>query len=391
MNDSWASRDSGAGGDHPRGYSGDLPIEIPLTGGGPLTASDDSPSSADDQPQSPNWRRLVGLASLGGVVIGIAVAVVVLNVGSGGDSEDGIPGSPTSTVDGFELASSITTPPTLPTSGPEVVVDPASTTSGPTGTAISPPVTTEARPVMSPTTGSLPTFQPFTGVPDSGPDSFDLEAAVARFGDDFARRSVTHIEVGEEEGTLDVTIIRDPFNNRYRLTLVSASSVREAIVDIDSELSYVLSEGSWVALPNSALVIGVAAADLADYLDRLMLGPLRPDTWAAATVQPGSTVLFPGSNSIAGSFVVELAGDLIPEWQFHAFSVVATMPGELRPERMTYLAYVDRQGDLSLVLGEAAIEDATQLITHRIETLQIPEVVLLPEPSLIRSAVDLAN
>ena len=331
------------------------------------------------------------MASLGGVVIGIAVAVVVLNVDSGGDSENDIPGAPTTTLDGVELASSITTPPTLPTSGPEVPVDPASNAPGPTGTAISPPVTTEARPVVSPTTGSLPTFQPFTGVPGSGPDSFDLEAAVARFGDDLARRSVTHIEVGEEEGTLDVTIIRDPFNNRYRLILVSAAGVREVIVDVDSELSYVLSDGSWVALPNSALVIGVAAADLADYLDRLMLGPLRPDTWAAATVQPGSTVLFPGSNSIAGSFVVELAGDLIPEWQFHALSVIATMPGELRPERMTYLAYVDHQGDLSLVLGEAAIEDATQLITHRIERLQIPEVVLLPEPSLIRPAVDLAN
>lgn len=395
MSDFWELDDTAPQGDRPPS-SPDLPgIEIPLTGGGPLAPTDGSLTASDRPPDLTNWRRVVGLASLAGAAFGIVMAIVVLNTGGDEQPESGIAGGPSTTLDGFELATSITTPPTLPGTDPASATIPA-TVPGPASersatTTDSQPETSEPVAVVSATTGSLPDYPLFTGVPEGGLDRFDLEASVARLGDDVARRSVTHIEVGPSQATLDVTIVRDPFNNRYGLSLVSEAGVREAIVDIDSGLSYLPDDANWVAIPNSGLVIGVRADELPSYLDRLMFGPLRPDTWAAATVEPGSLVFFPGTDIIARQFAVELPGGLIPEWQLHDLSVNATLPNGLRPERMTYLAYVDDQGELIRVLGEALIEDTLQLITHQLTRLHEPEIVRLPDPALIRAAVDLTG
>lgn len=395
MSDFWELDDGVPHDDRPPSRPDQPGIEIPLTGGGPLTPRGGAQTAPDDRPDPTNWRRVVGLASLAGVVAGVVVAVVVLNTGQSDEPGGGIGGGPSTTLDGFQLATSITTPPTLPGPDQGAATVPATvpgTASGqPANTLASQPETTEPVSEVSATTGSLPDYPQFTGVPTGGLDSFDLEASVARLDDDVPRRSETHIEVGPKQATLDVTIVRDPFNNRYRLWLVSEAGVREAIVDIDSGLSYLPDDGNWVAIPNSGLVIGVGADEVAGYIERLMLGPLRPDTWAAATVEPGSLVFFPGTDAIARRFQVQLPGDLIPEWQFHDLSVNATLPSELRPERMTYLAYVDDQGELSRVLGEAPIDGADQLITHQITRLSEPEIVLLPDPALIRPAVDLTG
>ena len=224
-----------------------------------------------------------------------------------------------------------------------------------------------------------------------GLDSFDLDAAVERLGDDVARRSRTHVEVGPQAATIDVTIVRDPVNNRYQLSVVSTAGTWEAIVDVDTGLSYRPVDGAWVAMPSSEVAIGIGSTALPGYLDRLMLGPLRPDTLRTATVEPGSTVFFPGTETIARQFTALMPGDGVPEWQLYDLSVVATLPAESRPHQLVYQVYVDNEGDVIRVLGDAAIEDAHQLVIHQLVRLVEPEPVLLPDPALIRPAADTSD
>lgn len=350
-------------------------IEVPLAGDGPLAERTNGP---DGDPVPPNWRKVVGLASLGGVALGIVVSVVLIGfVWNEDDPADGIAGDPSTTLDGSDVATLITTPPTL---DPLVLTPPTETAPPSRGTLDLPTTTIAPVPEDPQTSGTLPDYPRYAGIPDGGLDSFDLAAAVEALDQDVARRGETHFEVGGADNTLVITIIRDPISNRYGLTVVGFGGTREAVVDIDAGVTYVTEDAeTWVQWANSELITDVSADQLGDYFEDLLFGPVRPDTLPAATIEPLTLVFFEGSDTIAREFAVELPGDVVPEWQFYVLSPIVTLPDELRPERLNYLVYVDDQGNLSQVIGTAEVGDATQLVIHRLERLDRPESILTPD------------
>lgn len=353
-------------------------IEIPLSGDGPLAVSGDDPSTTPP----PNWRKIVGLTSLAGVAMGILLSVVLINFVWDDDvPEGGIAGDPSTTIDGFDLATQITTPPTLVDLNP---VPPITDPSQPTVTLGS-PTTTVAPISRGPvTSGTLPDYPAYSRVPEGGLDSFDLTAAVEQLGNDVARRSTTHVEYRAPINTIDITIVRDPFNDRYRITFASVNGERNLVVDIDGGTTYITTEqGEVTATPNSELA-GIESSELPAYFDRLMLGPIRPDTLASATVEPLSMVFFEGSATIAREFAIEIPGAIVPDWQSYDLDPVSGPPDEAVPETLFYLAYVDDQGELNRVIGTAVVEGEQQLVIHQIERLHNPEIVLLPDPALVQ-------
>lgn len=356
---------------------------MPLAGDGPLAQRT---NDSDGEPAPPNWRRIVGLASLGGIVLGILLSVVLIGFVWDDDDEpaDGIAGDPSTTVAEFDVATLITTPPTL---DPLVLTPPTETGPPPRG------------PLNLPTTtpienfGTLPSYPAYTGVPEGGLDSFDLPAAVASLGEDLARRSLTHVEVGSSYA-VDVTVVRDPINNRYSAEVSRVFGSQRAIVDVDAGLTYFSSSSDpelWVVTPNSEADTGVYDAELPAYFDRLLLGPIRPDTLDIATVEPGLLVFFEGSDMIAREFAVELPGDAAPEWQLYGLSGFDSLSGVRRPEQLNYTVQVDDTGEVTRVFGSADLGGGEQLVIHQIERLYEPQIVLLPDQSLVRTPDEISG
>lgn len=352
-------------------------IDVPLTSDVPLAGGTDNPGSIPP----PNRRKIVWLVSLGGVVLGILVSVVLIGFVWDDEPDGGIEGDPSTTIDGFDLATVITTPPTLEQLDPT----PASPTTSPGRGTSNLPTTTATSVVQDPTPfGTLPDYPRFTGVPEGGLDSFDLSAAVGALDNDVARRSETHVETGGPDNARVITIVRDPINDRYRLTVAGLGGTTEAVIDIDAGVTYVRSDTeTWVEFPNSEVFAGVTAEQLGEHVDGLLFGPVRPDTLAAATIEPLPMVFFEGSDTIAREFGVVLPGQAVPEWQLYVLGPISSLPDEQRPEQLHYLAYVDGDGDLNRVIGIAEVADTTQLVIHRLERLEQPEIVLAPDPALV--------
>ncbi len=365
-------------------------VEIPLTGDGPLVMA-----TGDELPATPpNWRKIVGLSSLGGVVLGIVVAITLIGfVWDDDERNGGITGGPTTTIDNFDLATPLTTPPTLPrlnpVGSPTVTTDPMTEPRNMLDTSTTPAPPTFVGPK---TYGTIPDYPRFTGVPDGGLDSFDLAIAVDAVGADVARRSKTHIEIGSTDNTLEITIVRDPINDRYGLTSFVDGVTEFVVVDVADGFTYSQSEpDTWVAVSNADVIANLGLSDIGVFLDRLMLGPLRPDTLDSATIEPLTLVFFEGEDTIARQFAIELPGDRVPEWQRYPLGSSRSMFPDFLPERLDYSAYVDDRGELILVTGSATIADVTQLVIHRLETLAEPKIVSLPDPALVRTPNDISG
>ncbi|NNE10612.1 MAG: hypothetical protein HKN41_00010 [Ilumatobacter sp.] len=342
-------------------------IEIELTGDGPL-----APGAPDDGDHAlpPNWRRLVAIALIAGTPLGIGGGLLLRAL----ESDDVDSTAPT-TLPGDDPASVITTPPTL---APLDTLPPAVLAGDPLDEGPQP--TTSQDRVLFEDAVVPPAYPELADVSLSEVFEYRIEPAVAALADDVARRSHTRIELGIEGYVLDVTIERDPVLDRYQVIFEQGGLTQVAIVDTATNSTYVNpgTDNLEIVL-NAELLAGSTAADINEYFDRLLLGPVRPDTFGAAGTTGRSLHELDDVGTVR-QFTTRVDGDSVPEWQIYLFSPVVEFRPEDRPSELDYLVYVDDEGDVVQVDGVATIGDVPQLIEHRIERLDDEHRVELPDP-----------
>jgi hypothetical protein len=351
-------------------------VEVPLSGDGPLAVA---PGGTPDpgSPAPTNWRKIVGSASLIGAALGIALAIVVLAFGRNDD--DGRPiGDDTANTLATDPASLITTPPTLDTLP---VPQPLDRTPGVGGLATIP------LPVDRVVVPTYPTLGPDRPLP-GGVDQIDLFAATMALGNDVPRRSSTHLELGVGGYSHDFTIVRDSAADRFRVELRD-----DVAIVLDGTTGYLWEvsvsgedQRSQQPADGRALAEQLGVDSMGEFFDRLLQGPVRPDTISSATVSLGELVALDDGNSVARAFTVEVPGALVPEWQLYALGPTSEFVPSDRPPRLTYTVYVDQHNEIRRVVGISDLGGIPQLVVHDIETLtepipiDTPEAAVAPEP-----------
>ncbi len=353
-------------------------FEVPLAGDGPL-ARRAAPSDGPTDPR-PNWRRTVGLASLGGVGVGILTSVVLLGlVWDGGDDSDGIGGDPSSNVDDSGRGPSLTTPPTLTPLEPIPVPDGTPTARSSAG------LPGRERSLVEQVT--VPAYPSVIAGAAPSPGEFDLYAAVAQLGADVDRRSSTRLELGVGGYRLDVTAARDATNDRYALTIDAGDRpARWIITDAGTQMyldSSSPDEEQWLPLAGEDFAQFYGFDELPTLLDRLMQGPVRSDTISSAKVTPRDFVLLDDGDSVARQFTIEIPGALIPEWQLYVLGPTDEFLPSDRPNDLTYTVYVDRRNEIVRVTGLSDLGGIPQLVVHDAEAPTEPVEIDLPDPASI--------
>jgi hypothetical protein len=340
-------------------------FEIPLTGDGPLSI----PIDEGVVPPS-NWRKIVGLASLGGVVGGILLSVVLLGFVWNDDDGDNDGGDPPTTI--------VTTPPTLASLGtiPEPEQDVSTESAGPGAPAREDSLLDQI---------VVPTYPPVTEGEVVPSDGFDLYAAVAQLDDDITRRSSTRLELGVGGFVRDYTIVRDPTTDRYEVTREGATM----IVDGTTGLTFLdwssPGDEQWLPIDDRLLAESVGIDSVGVFYHRLLIGPIRPATLSSATVTPGDYVLFDDGISTARAFDVEVPGALIPEWQLYVFGPTNEFLPSDRPSRLNYSVYVDGRNQIRRIVGLSDLGGIPQLIVHDLATLAERFPIDLPDPATINT------
>jgi len=323
-------------------------IDVPLVGSEPPGA--DVP---DERPPT-NWRRAIGIALVAGTVIGIGASVVRLT-----DDDS----SATSTLPAEDLAAVITTPPTL---------TPLETLPPPDFDRSPPPQVIETPEV------TLPTYAEVPDVELSELVGYDIGRAVELLDLDIARRSETHVEFGYGGLVMDVTIERDPVRDRYQIVIRTPSATQVAIVDIPTGTTYINpGTNNREEVLNADIIAGSTAADANEYFDRLLLGPLRPDTSSAPTTRGRGLVTIDGVG-VARQFMTAIPGELIPEWQIYTFGPVFEFAEEDRPDTLEYSVYVTDDGRIAQVDGVAFVGRVPQLVSHRLTEIVEPVPIDIP-------------
>ena len=338
-------------------------FEIPLTGNGPLA----NPIDEGAVPP-PNWRKIVGLASLGGVAGGIVLSIVLLGVVWSDDGNDDV-GDPSTTI--------VTAPPTLPSLGTipdaEQGLSAASAASG-----------APAREGSLLDLIDVPTYPPLTGRQVASADGFDLYRAVSQLDVDVARRSSTRLELGG--GYLrDFAILRDPTSDRYRVDRDGAVSIFDGTTGLTYADFSLPGDDQWLPSDDRPLADSVGVGSVPALYQRLLLGPIRPDTLSSATVTPGEFVILDDGLTSARAFTVELPAAVIPEWQLYVFGPTNEFPASVRPARMTYTAYVDELNQIRRIVGLSDLGRIPQLVVHDLGTLAEPIPIALPDPATINT------
>jgi len=331
-------------------------VEVPLVADQPSNGTEHD----GEEGRAPKWRRTVSIALVGGLLGGIALSTVLL--GSDDEPESG----PTTAPAPEDLADRITTPPTLSPVAPLPLPDDPALADAPTSSG--------AETIATP-----PTYPAVSGVDvddlDLTMNQYDLDNAVLSLGYDAPRRSQTHVELGAVGYVIDVTIVRDQARDRYHLTLTTGGNTQIAIVDGATDTTYVNpGTDNRVDVPNAEVIAESTASTVNEYFDRLMAGPLRPDTIGDAEIDGRGLVRLDDAG-LARQFVATIQGALIPEWQLYAFSPVFEFPVEDRPPELEYSVYVDGTSRIVRVDGVSMVGDVPQLVQHRVETLAPPESI----------------
>ena len=335
-------------------------VDVPLTGDAEPTRP-----GVEAEPPTTNWRRLMGVAMVIGVVAGMAVTVIRFAT----DDDESETGSPFD-----DPATTITTPPTL---------RPLETLPLPGGTdALDAPDAAAIEPVNAPTPPdpvTVPVYPPAEGAVLSEIVQFDVVAALAGNDDDVARRADTHVELGYGGYVLDVSIERDPVNDRYRLVLASSDAREEVIVDVASGTTYIdPGTENTVTVRNDDVVTAGDAVDVDDYFDRLLRGPFRTDTYGPVATRGRGLVTIDGVGD-AREYVTHVDGDLVPEWQIYSLGPVREFVPADRPDVLEYAVYVDAADRIVQVDGVAMLGTVPQLVQHRITLLDEPFAIELPD------------
>lgn len=323
-------------------------VEVPLVGTGDVV--DLGPATP---PGRPDWRRTLAVGLIGGAIAGTIGAAILLAA-----DDDPIGDDATEVTDA--VSAGITTPPTLepagtlPPAGSDVVDDAES--SG----ATSPPE-------WDPYSGvTVPSYPRVTDVGLADLVVFDIAGAVDRLDEDRPRRSDTRLELGSGGFVIDVAIERDPVLDRYRIVVDAGGDAREAVIDVPGNRTlFIAPDGSVTEQSNDQLLDDVGTETVNEFFDALLLGPLRPESFNAAATR-GRGLVTVDDVRVAREFATVVEGDLVPEWQIHAFGPVYEFRPEDRPATLEYTVYVSEAGDIVQVDGRSLIADVPQLVSHRI-------------------------
>lgn len=213
--------------------------------------------------------------------------------------------------------------------------------------------------------------------PEDRLDQTDIVAGLVPLHEDVPRRSTTRVVLGQAGFVVEVTILRDPFTDRYDLEVDYGDGPSYAVVDARSGITYVSTDRErWSATGVRRTPAGGAGeAAPGDLYRRLLDGPIRPDTIddarivarTPATIGPGRT---------AEASTVELAAEHVPEWQLYHFAPQVEFDPASLPPSLVYDVY---SSDESLiVIGLSDADGVPQLVQHEIEVL--PERVVIPTP-----------
>ena len=373
MTDPW-SRDEGA-----RSERGPL-FEIPLEGDGPLV---ESSAASDGLPnEAPNWRKVVGIASIAGVVLGILVAIAFLVL----DGDDDDAGQATGTT---VEPTGLTTPPTL---APLEVLPPPSRSDS-----------TETSMFSDPTDIGAP--REYEAVSEDRADipADLLKGAIAALGEDLPRRAaISYVSTANDGAILNMKITSDPNTDRYLIEFSPDSGddiETEFTVIVDMAAGYIYQSDSADSGAVRQSIQGAGElpggfTDLGDLLDALLLGPLRPDTFTGgASVEPGplvSLVRTGVTDVFARQFLVEFSAAAIPEWATFAFGpfVGAAIDDD---QTVRYEVYIDDSGSIVLTQGANPVEDGSQWFVHSLETLDPSYTIGLPPEDQVTDFDDSLN
>lgn len=370
MTDPW-SRDGVA--DRSRG-----PVfEISLEGDGPLVESA-ADLDAGVRPPSPNWRRVVGTASIMGVVLGVVVAIglLVFN-GDGSDDQQG-DGATGTTVE----PTGLTTPPTLSPLEPLPRPDQPNTSElGPFERTV---LTVPGYPEVAAGSADIPGSLPLT--------------AITELSDDVPRRSVTRFQSTVAEDGVSLTITRDPATDRYELLFQPTVTVSPDIeftilVDVATRSLYQSttalagSSNRWIRQSFEELAANTGVfEDFGTFMRQMLLGPIRPDTFAAVSeVEPGPLVDIQPTPGVVRRSTVRMPATSVPEWAHFAFGPRGETPVD-DDEVIEYEVYVDQAGSIVRVQGVNRFGNESQSIIHSIETLGSTVAIELPNDDQIVSA-----
>lgn len=351
MSDPWSRPVSGRDAATPRVE----PIEIELIGS--PTEPGHETTGVSREPATPNWRRIVAMASLAGVAAGLVAGAFVLT--RDGETADE---PPTTTVDPESLATLITTPPTLP----PVVEDVPATS----------PPTSEIVPEEGPAVTIAPPRElrlvEFPVVVDSAEiaDRFEFRAVDAAD----ARRTTLTADQPDAARPTDVTIDYDPDPGLFRATYRYPSQT-VVIIDAVTGVTFMAEgrpTGDNVGSGWRRFDADGADVDTGVYFRNLLLGPVRTDGLQGADVEEGDVVQLDDGRT-ARRFTVTLPAS--DAWNFVDPADDATV---------TYDVYVTADGEVALVQGINEIDGLDTLISLRFESAPDVEITL-PDPATVVS------
>lgn len=337
MTDSWARPTDG---DRRPPVPADDVIEITLAGPDgleaparpdDLTLDDDQPEPATDD--QPNWRRIVGISSVLGVIVGVIVAVVVLG---GGDDDDADPATTTLAPD--EASTRITTPPTLP---PVDEVDEAFAGQDSPGTGAgaggdSAPVSVpDYPPVLAERWGVAASDFPLDlpTLPIDRPVISLL--TISRFGESFGGPAVY-----------------DPATDRFQLQLQDGGGRQELLIDLRTEeilLAFSDDENPPQRWNRATDEIFGPTDDftLREYVTALLLGPIRSDNIAGATSIDGDELVLLDESTAARRRDVVVPIGAVPEWDL----LYGTGQGNETAGELEFELYISQDGATYVTQG----------------------------------------
>jgi hypothetical protein len=317
-------------------------VEVPLAGpDGPEPEAIGHPTTG---------RRTTGVAAMVGLVVGLVLGVVGTILWS-----DDEPSSvaPTTTEDD---PATITVPPTLP------------------------PITEPPTPqeLFADTVVTLPSLDVDMATISAGYELSD--DSLAALDETRPRRSVTEYEVGAGGFEQTVTITNDPTTGRYLLEFDFGGPAQRVVIDIEGGTTYVSDPGGiWSAIPNDEVIAGTGFEDMATFVRRLQLGPIRSDTRDAWRFVRANTLVETAAGTDAlREHVVVLDAAAVPEWARYAFGPAGEAPPIADGGLVGFAVYVTATGEIRQVIGSGAYGATTQRIVHRIEALAEPPTIDLP-------------
>jgi hypothetical protein len=359
VSDPWA-RPGGAG----RRSAAAEVIEIDLVG-----SSDDTiePGGTGGATPPPNWRKVVALSSVAGLVLGAIVATVVMV----GDDDE--PPSPTS-LPREQLAALVTTPPTLPpidglddASVDDAGVDDAGVDAG-RGTADGPD---RAASVVS-----IPEFPATFAGDGSAPDPAELVPP----GTELSRR-VTIVSQRSTGGEpIQTRIAYDAESGRYELVVDLPVGTGRTIYDpatrslFEQEPS-MASVDSWRRRDADAAFAGLLTSlgiTVDEYFEQLLLGPVRADDLDGAVSVATDDFTYEVAGFDTQRFIVTLPLDSVGVWQ----------TSRRAPGIRVYEVYVDDVGRILRTQGITSGDDDVVALQH---VVSYPDDVpiALPDPDTV--------